>query len=316
MRLIYFLSLMSLSLMTSCSDIFVSDISDSKVVLMAPADSSRSDHYTQTFLWEKVTDAEKYNLQIVMPSFDHIDRFVVDTNISLTQFSLTLYPGTFTWRVKAFNSEYATDYTTAVLFIDTTQNLDNVILQSPDNGIYTKDTIIQFTWSPNPNADSYRFDVIIGENSMGPYFTREDHLVFPDQLSSTPKLPEGVVIWKVRALSVGSQSAPGERTLTIDRTAPGKPVLTEPVNEDTVLTATVDFSWQHTSTGGSPISHVVTIYRDTTSTVIRSDTTRELSWQTTEMSQGKYTWQVYSFDAAGNVGINSEKRKFIIKLSQ
>lgn len=105
-----------------CSAFFEEDISDKIVVLLVPADSVITSELTQIFLWEYIDGADHYNLQIVSPDFDTAEKLVLDTSLTRNQMQFTLYPDTFEWRVKAYNSAYSTFYTTNFLIVDTLTN--------------------------------------------------------------------------------------------------------------------------------------------------------------------------------------------------
>ena len=108
---------------SGCSTIFENDIESEPVTLMAPCDGLRTSIVLQTFWWYYVKDATNYNLQIVSPNFDYVEKLVLDTILSVNKFQITLNPGTYQWRVNAFNSGYSTQYTTNTIYIDTTLSI-------------------------------------------------------------------------------------------------------------------------------------------------------------------------------------------------
>jgi hypothetical protein len=102
-----------------CEAVFVEDISNESVILLAPSESSTVSSGDITFRWQLVDQAELYSIQIVSPSFENVNQFVLDTVVSpvdsiQTSRSLTqdLDLGNYQWRVKALNSEYETQYST------------------------------------------------------------------------------------------------------------------------------------------------------------------------------------------------------------
>ena len=100
-----------------------------RVNVLTPRDSLRTSVVTQQFFWYQVDDAIDYEIQIVSPSFDQIDRFIVDTIITKNKISFTLTPGNYQWSVRAFNNSSASPYTTSNLFIDSTIDLTTQTLQ-------------------------------------------------------------------------------------------------------------------------------------------------------------------------------------------
>ncbi len=101
------------TMLTGCEDIIeVDNISEEKVKLLAPADDVISKSTTISFSWEKVEEADTYQLQIAKPAFEQALEIVTDTTSSSTRYSETYSEGSFEWRVKALNSAYETEYTT------------------------------------------------------------------------------------------------------------------------------------------------------------------------------------------------------------
>jgi len=97
---------------SNCEAIFVEDISDKAVVLLAPTENATVSSGTVQFNWQSVPDATNYELQIATPTFLNANQIVLDTLITKTSFSKTLEVGDYEWRVKAINSDYSTNHTT------------------------------------------------------------------------------------------------------------------------------------------------------------------------------------------------------------
>ena len=98
---------------SSCEEIILEDnISNAIVEVLAPADNSVLNITNVTFTWEPIEYADAYHLQVAVPNFATALQIVEDTLISQTNFSKTLVPEQYEWRVKAINSAYETVYTT------------------------------------------------------------------------------------------------------------------------------------------------------------------------------------------------------------
>lgn len=96
----------------SCSDIIgVEDISSKSVNLIAPSDNTIVDVSEVTFTWEGVVESETYHLQIATPNFENATQIVEDTLITRLNFTKSLEPKSYEWRVRGENSAYATAYT-------------------------------------------------------------------------------------------------------------------------------------------------------------------------------------------------------------
>ena len=222
--LLLFLAVTLAVLTNGCNDFGEKNLSDKVVILRAPDDSLVTTLISHTFWWDYVDGAEGYNLQIVMPSFDHTVRLVLDTNLTGNRFDFTLFPGSFEWGVAAYNYSSASAYTINKLLIDTTSNLSNqyVVLKTPAENYNTNITTVHFQWYMISSATDYRFE--IRQNSM------DGQLVTPAQLTSkdtiSAVLTEGIYFWGVQAQNNNSGSMMTSRKLVIDVTAPGIPVLT------------------------------------------------------------------------------------------
>ena len=93
-----------------CSEAFEPLLSDQKVTLSAPLDGLTTTDSAQTFYWQLLKDATKYQLQVVSTKFDSIVRLVADTTITTNMFTIILKKGRYQWRVKALNNSTSTDF--------------------------------------------------------------------------------------------------------------------------------------------------------------------------------------------------------------
>lgn len=103
----------SIILLWNCEAIFVEDVSNETIVLLAPADNTEVINGTIKFNWQQVSDSVKYNIQIATPSFDAATQIVLDSISTSTIISKDLEVGDYQWRVKASNSGYSTNYSTS-----------------------------------------------------------------------------------------------------------------------------------------------------------------------------------------------------------
>jgi hypothetical protein len=94
----------------SCIDIFETDLTDSKVELLAPADSLKTIEQSQKFWWNYLTGALWYELQVVSPDFSNISGVKLDTVIEINNFQLSLQPGVYHWRVRAINGSSTSEF--------------------------------------------------------------------------------------------------------------------------------------------------------------------------------------------------------------
>lgn len=303
--------------MVACDDFFEEELSEESVVLVAPVNGLLTSSSSFTFWWEKVEGATKYNLQIVKPSFTAVEQLLLDTNLTTTQFPFQLFPGSFEWRVKAYNGSSETPYTTYTLSVDSSMDLSEaiVVLNTPIDNFATNNTTISFSWSEITFAEEYqlriRKDSWTGEFIYNPNPTTEIY-------DETDISNEGNYVWGVQALNSVSSSPFQTRTLIIDLTAPQKPTLTSPANSE-VTGNNVTFQWSRPTDTGSAITDSLVVSTD--STFVNSNeiefattsTTYSTSFDVAFGSSQKYFWRVRSIDAAGNKSDYSLVRKFTVK---
>jgi len=307
-KYLYYLSL-TMIFLPSCKDIIEDDLEGKNVVLTAPKDCLKTEALTQVFWWEEVEGALKYNFQIVSPSFTNVQELVIDSNTIKTQYQFTLHPGTYQWRVRAFNGSSTTLYTTYNLIIDSTANLSSqqVVLITPTNGFATTQTSLTFKWYELYNANDYRFEL------HSPDW--EGELVYnPEIIDGTEltlTLTEGSYMWGVQAQNSSSSSMFTTRSLIIDLTNPSTPQLISPANADTITDSSINFSWTRGSNSGSSISDSLYVASDSTFTNLKLNTyLTDTTYTWTSAVTGTYFWKVKSIDAAGNKSAFSSKYKF------
>lgn len=110
--------LLSVALFVSCDAIFVENISNQKVSIIAPVEGTELTSEEVKFNWNVVTDAEQYELQVATPNFKNAAQLVIDTLLIDDSLESTLSKGEYEWRIKAKNSEYETNYTTNSFIIN------------------------------------------------------------------------------------------------------------------------------------------------------------------------------------------------------
>lgn len=284
---------------TACALIEEPSVEGERLEIIVPRDSLRTELATQLFYWYELEGAVEYELQLVSPSFNRIDRFLLDTLISGDKFALTLSPGTYQWRIRALNFSSATPFTYHTLFIDSTSDLSGqqLILQGPANRDTSALLNQVFSWLPLYNAVDY--EVELWQPAVGGVKVFNQRTTAPTL--TYPLTSEGAFEWRVRALNAESASAYESRTFFIDTAAPAAPLLAEPANNSEVSGDTVYFSWSRDQGGGSSLSD--TLYLATDSSFTQGETmyfSRETSLNLTEVPVNRYYWRVKTRDKAGN----------------
>ncbi|WP_405610894.1 hypothetical protein [Polaribacter sp. Asnod1-A03] len=108
----------SIVFLWSCEAIFVEDLSNENVVLLAPLNNTEVTNGTVQFNWEDVQEATSYEIQIAKPSFATASQIFLDSITDVTFISKELEVGDYEWRVSALNSGYNTDYSLGVFKVN------------------------------------------------------------------------------------------------------------------------------------------------------------------------------------------------------
>ena len=112
MRKFYAL-LILLTISLACEEIvFVDDISQDTIEILAPTEGSILSAGAIVFSWEDLEYADEYSLQIATPDFESAVQIVQDTTIIQTDFAQILEPGLYQWRVRGENPGYQTLFST------------------------------------------------------------------------------------------------------------------------------------------------------------------------------------------------------------
>src|ERR1035437_411044 len=300
------------SIIYSCQDFIAVNLGKKSVTILAPANNTVSSSYTQLFKWEDLKGADSYQLQIVKPNFTTIAQFILDTTIHGTQFSYTLQPGAYQWRVRAKNNSSNTDYVVLNLTVDTTLNLasQKVPLSSPIDNYYSNTMTNTFNWFTLPYANSYVFEVLSAGSpiSIQPSTTTTLNYTFT---------AEGAYQWRVYAQNNFGNSSYNTWTVNIDITAPPTPTPVFPVF-DTITANPVPLKWTCSGTGFATTdsTHLQISTDSTFSVVTTKDTT--IANTTSPTTYNVYTaivgtyyfWKVQAMDRAGNKSAYFTRRRF------
>ena len=309
-KYIPFLFSLNILFMSCQKDLIVKDITDKTVTALSPPDGYRTPNNSVTFWWEKVDGAEKYNVQIVSPSFSNIQQLITDTSVASDKYAKVLMPGTYRWRVRGVNNGGETAWTTRTLTIDTSSNLtySSVILLSPVDSFYSNSLIHTFTWAPVSNATLYALNVLSTNYSYS-------------STSASITLPaEGSYLWKVRAENSFSFSPYSSRVIVIDQTAPTtSPSLIYPITTTIAVPSDTLMKWSKISDSYKDIIFVsdqsdfsTTTKIDTVSAASAGFRTYSISNFTTN-SGSTYYWKVKCADRAGNVGNYGPSKSFRVQ---
>ncbi len=300
---------LALVLLSACTEFQERQLQQDIVEVFIPRDSLRTDIATQQFYWYEVEGAIDYEFQIAEPDFAGINRLITDTITTSTRINISLQPGEYEWRVRAFNNSSATSYTSRKLFIDSTLNLSNqeLVLISPSDQDTFNDPNQNLEWQSLYNAESYDLDLAAGSSFGSILQTWTTTSPRQDVSLST----EGNYLWRVRARNSSSSSPYSSRSFYLDTTAPGQPILISPSNRQSLSASPINFQWQRQSVGVSSVRDSLIISQDSLFFQIHlnlSLSTNSFSIDT--LSSGDYYWRVRTADKAGNLGAYSDTYRF------
>lgn len=97
-----------------------STLTDQIVALVAPTDNFKTNDTNITFLWQSLSLATNYRIQISDEGFNNSTLIDLTDTTSNDFYTTTLSEGTHFWRVRAENSNSETDYTMQSIEIDLT----------------------------------------------------------------------------------------------------------------------------------------------------------------------------------------------------
>ena len=220
MPILRILLVFMLCALVSCEEIVsVTDISQDRVIVLAPQDEAVVTTSSVRFSWEPVPFADAYSVQVVRPDFENTSEILADTVVvdtsSNTKYSLskTLSPGTYSWRIRASNSGYATQASVQKFSVseDTSLIGKQVVLSVPAADVELTTATVTFKWEALEAASLYRFEL-----------TREgsNEVLVSDAFTTTSYEytfeNSGSYTWKVRAENDRENTSYSRRSLDIN----------------------------------------------------------------------------------------------------
>lgn len=204
------LSVVGLSV--ACTEeLFEPNVSEEKVVLVAPGNDVQLTDLNVSFFWENNPAIKKYRLQVATPNFSSPKKVVLDTLVEGNTFDVALVENDYQWRVRAENSAFASPYVSYFFSIINNNDFykNVVVLSSPEDNLTTKDTTQVLTWKSVTGAVSYGLQILNKDNTV----VLDNKVV---DTIYTHNFKEGTFTWKVRADNDIVTTAYSSRKITID----------------------------------------------------------------------------------------------------
>ncbi|GAA4276408.1 fibronectin type III domain-containing protein [Aquimarina mytili] len=292
----------------SCEEVlFEEDLTDKRIVLIAPTDSTTVRNTSVAFSWEAVDLATNYRLQVAQPNFENASQVVLDTTIVATSFTASLLKNEYQWRVRAQNPGSVTPYTTAMFTVIESEDFSSteVILIAPMENEITNTANVDLQWQSITDAKTYRIQLLNNSDQV-----IQEEATTTTSISVT--FPEGVTKWQVRAENDTQSTLYTTRTLTLDSMAPNQPVAVTPANNATQSDTVVSFSWTREAVAGTTEIDSIYVYKDVALTELATKDEVTSPSDITLETGTTYFWFIKAFDQAGNESDPSDVSRFTI----
>jgi hypothetical protein len=317
----FFYLIFTTIILTSCEDLISIDISNQTPNLITPILNDTLQQSPVTIKWEEMKGATKYKLQIVSPSFDQIESFILDTIIQGSKFQIALDSNEYELKLIAYNSGYKSKELGPVKFwvgVSPTFTENKVTLLSPLDSIYVNAGFSPtFTWELFTDATSYEFSFRKGNNfSSGEILTTTNNIVTNIiNLPNSINLSEGVYWWGIKAYSASSETIYSYRPFFVDITNPNTPILNAPSDLSNLNNTLITFIWNSGNDQGiikAPIVSTIEIATDVFFTNVIQTGSYSNSTCQFNLSTGNYYWRVKNKDEANNSSSYSDTYSFNI----
>lgn len=258
--------------------------------VLSPVDEEKLTSSKVTFVWNPVTDAAKYKLQL--STKDDFSTLIISikTTTNTYPYLTSLVSGkTYYWRVCALVFDDWTDWDSHRFY--SMDPLAAPILASPANAALLA-LPVSLSWDPVTNAAQYQLQVARDADFSDQVF--KGKLV--DTFKEFSDLAPGKYYWRVKAIEAGGLKGPWSelRLFTVVKVFP--PVLTSPANEAFVDPALI-LTWDPAE---DAVKYKLQVAKDATFTnLIVNENTTELSKALTGLKARGYFWRVRAIDADG-----------------
>ena len=305
----FYLLIVSIVFCIACEAVFVEDISDEEVVLIAPSDNVTLDEGDINFYWEAVTEASRYRLRIVTPSFVQANQVLLDTIITQTNFSHKLVEGVYEWGVRALNSDYETEETRAVFSLTSTDfSQQSPVIVSPIENLISNVSNQTIRWESVEGAEEYRLQVWNPDENG----TKEKDILLTS-LNHSHAFSSGNYLIKVRGQNDQINSLYEQVSILVDLVKPNKPENVAPNAAASQNETTVNFTWTRTNVQGSVEVDSLYVFKDINlSNLLFKVESSTKSHTRDDIEVGTYYWYVKSFDKATNESERSDETSFTI----
>lgn len=275
------------------------ELSNSIITLIAPANNTTIQDTIVNFLWDEIKGNTSYNIQIVTPDFVNTEKMITNNWVTDNQFSITLSPGEYSWRVKARNDQSETNYTTNKFTIYSSKITSKIInVYTPENDALYNTKNIVFSWESLGNNCTYILELRKNEWSNNEVVKK----IETTSTTTTISLGTGNYSFNTQAKdNINSEvSQSNIRDFEVDIEKPSVPIIQSPMNGYITDSSNIELTW--TESSDDVESYVIEIYELNNSlyTLSKRETLYEPNFSYSITEGGNYTWRVKSIDHAGN----------------
>ena len=216
--------------------------------LVAPVDGAVNQSANPTLIWNAVSGADTYRLQVSTSNSFATTVYNDSTRTSTSQAISGLTVGTtYYWRVNAKVAGGTSAYSPIWSFRTLGPPAAPVLI-APLAGAQNQPTSLTLSWFASTGADTYRLQVSTSSSYATTVYN--DSTITGTSQPITGLAVGTVYYWRVNAKNVAGTSAYASRNFTTIVAALQEPILAAPADGDTVITTSPTLSW-NASTGAT-----------------------------------------------------------------
>jgi hypothetical protein len=279
--------------------------------IVLPEDSSWTEDNTPLFVWNKVEEEMRYEIEISKDMY--FTDLVVDTIITDTTFIPTtpLDDGYYFWRVRSVDVSNNTSPYTPIQLLEVNSEPPPIPqLFYPPDSMFLSDNTPPLVWySVKEDSIVYRLQVSVDSFFISPVIdTLSNDTIF----TPTSSLSDTLHYWRVSAIDKHNHSSGFSKVFkfTIDTQAPSIPVLIAPAESSIVRDNTPTFRWSEVTSPtdvidevkGAPVTYVFQCAMDEGfANIIINETNLSTNsfTPTTPLADTIYYWRVEAVDGVG-----------------
>ena len=269
---------------------------------LSPENLSNTNDNTPLLTWENLAPADNFHIQL-----DGNENFPSPLDLSTSSRAVESPPlqeGVYFWRVRAFRSGSASDWSGVFSFrVDTTPPSAPALLQPSDGESFT-DSVPTLSWqAPPENSLPLTFLVQLDNE---PNFSTPENTWISENIWTPAALGQDNYYWRVKARdNAGNEGEWSQvrRFEILDTVPPSPPAPLFPLQGENTNDNTPLFRWSPPPENSLPLVYCVQVSPDRYQISATTWTGNE-NWECpSELSDGLWYWRACARDKAGNTGL-------------